>query len=698
MLTCFFKPESIAIVGASREQNKLGFQVLKNVIGGGFKGKIYPVNPKADEILNLKCYPDILSLPETPELVIIIIPAKFVCDVVRQCGKKGSKGIIVISAGFKESGEDGKKREKELTGIIKDYGIRLIGPNCLGLIDAVNNLNASFAFGMPPKGNIAFISQSGALGTAVLDWAEKEEIGLSKFISVGNMADVSEIDLIEFLGEDPDTGVILLYLEGIAGDGKRFIESAKKVTKKKKPVIIVKSGVTSSGLKAVSSHTGSLAGSDKAFESAFLQSGIMRSSSVQELFDYAMLFSSQPLLKGENIAIVTNAGGPSVMATDAIENNGLKLAELSPQTKESLKSFLPEAANINNPVDALGDVFADVYGRTLETVLNDDSVDAVICILSPQVITQIPETAEEVIRVSRKFKKPVVCCFMGGKRMGEAVRLLSRNSIPNYPFPERAVISLKGMVEYRKWTEKVKKGKIIEFDVEKEKVMAIFENVKKEGRKTIGDIEGRKILSSYGIKTIQSWFVKNPDELKNFEGEINFPCVMKLVSPDILHKTEADGVKVGLKNMEEAEDAFKKIVESAKKYKQDAKIPGVQIQPQLKNAQEVIVGINKDSQFGHLLMFGLGGIYVEILKDVSFRVIPITDVDAEEMISCIKGFKILQGFRNIPPADIESIKEVLLKVSKLCVDFSEIKEMDINPLMVFEKGKGTVAVDVRIAV
>lgn len=695
MLKRFFIPESVAVIGASKHPDKLGFKILKNVVDGGYKGKVYPVNPSAEgDILNLKSYKSISEIPIPPDLAIIVIPARFVLDVAEECGKKGVKGLIVISAGFKEAGEEGKKREEMLKEIVKKYKMRMIGPNCLGVIDVVNNLNASFAFDMPPKGKISFITQSGALGTAVLDWAAKEEIGLSKFVSFGNMADVSETDLIEDFGEDPETNVILLYLEGLK-DGKKFIETARRVAMKK-PIIMVKAGKSTAGSKAVSSHTGSLAGSDNAYNAGLKQAGVIRANSVQELFDYAMTFSSQPVPKGRKVAIVTNAGGPAVMATDAIEAEGLTPAAISEKGETLLKEFLSPAANVHNPVDILGDALADTYGKAMEIVLSEDGVDAVVAILTPQVVTQIPESAEKIAHISRKYKKPVVASFMGGKRIEDGVKVLMKKGIPNYPFPERAVSSIRAMVNYKEWKEK-KKGEIKRFDVNKEKAARIIDDIKKSGRKTAGDIEGREILASYGITTVDSFLAKNISECKRYFKRIGSPVVMKLVSPDILHKTEAGGVKVGIASVKDIEISFKEIIDSARRYKKDAVIEGVQIQPLISGGTEVIVGVSKDPQFGHLLMFGLGGIYVELLKDVSFRVIPITDIDAVEMIEEIKTSKMLKGFRNIPERDIEAIKDVLLRISQLCMDFQEIEEMDINPLIVFEKGAGVIAVDARFS-
>ncbi|MFN4227939.1 MAG: acetate--CoA ligase alpha subunit [Candidatus Ratteibacteria bacterium] len=691
MLEFFFKPKSICLVGASTNPEKLGFKILKNIIDGKYNGKIFPVNPNADTILNLRCYKNVSEIPDLVDLALIVIPSDYVCDVAEECGKKGIKGLIVISAGFKETGQEGKKKEERLIEIVKKYKMRLIGPNCLGIIDTKNRLNASFASDMPPEGKISFITQSGALGTAILDWAIKENIGFSKFISFGNKADVNEIDLIEELENDPDTNVILLYLEGIS-DGRKLIDIGKSVSIKK-PIIVIKGGKTEKGIKTASSHTGSLSGSDIAFGSAIKQSGMIRAKTVEELFDLSLIFSYQPILKGESIGIVTNAGGPSVMAVDMIEEMGLKLAEFSPQTIENLKSFLPPASNVYNPVDILGDAKADRYEKAIECVISDQNVDGIMVILTPQIITQIEETAESIVRKSKQHTKPIITCFMGGKRVEQGIKILKENKIPNYFSPERGIFSFKAMSDYRKRIEESLIGKIVKFKVEKEKVEEKIEYFRKQKINMVGDIEGREILSLYGINVINSFLAKNQEECEKFLKENKGLYVMKLVSPDIIHKTEAGGIKLNIKEPKEGKKAFTEIIDSAKKYKPNANIIGVQIQPMIKEGIEVIIGVSKDIQFGHLIMFGLGGIYVELLKDVSFRVIPITDIDAENMINEIKTSKILKGFRNMPKMDVNSIKETLLKVSQLVSDFPVIKEMDINPLIVREKG--CIAVDVR---
>ena len=693
MLSSFFRPASVALVGASRDPAKLGHLVLKNILDGGFRGSVYPVNPKGGEVLGLPCRADIASLPGPAELAVIVIPAPHVLEVVRQCGERGTKAVIVISAGFKEAGERGRVLELELVEACRRHGMRLIGPNCLGLMDTASGLNASFAFEMPPRGSIAFISQSGALGTAVLDWASKEGVGLSKFMSVGNMADVSESDLIEMLGDDPDTRVVLVYLEGIR-DGRRFLDVCRRVTKKK-PVIVVKSGVSASGLKAVSSHTGSLAGSDRAFDAACRQCGVLRVFSVQDLFDYALLFAYQPLLKRDRLAIVTNAGGPAVMAVDAAERLGLTMAVLSEGTKNALRDFLPPAGSTANPVDVLGDCLAAPYGKALDTVIADPDVGGLMAILSPQVVTEIRETAEEVVRVARTSGKPVVGCFMGGQRMQAAATCFSRNLVPNYAFPERAVSALHGMVRHLEWTRRPEgtgPGPV----PGKDRAREVFDRA--AGASTIGDVEGRRILAAYGIRTIASTLATSAQECAEIAGRVGFPLVMKLVSPDILHKTEAGGVRVGVQDAKEAGRVFGEIVAAAKAFRSDARIEGVQLQEQLTRAAEVIIGVSRDPQFGHLLMFGLGGVFVEAMKDVSFRVAPLTDLDADAMIDETRGSAVLRGFRGLPPADIGAVKDVLMRVSALCVDFPEISEMDINPLMVLERGKGAVAVDVRFGV
>ncbi len=693
MLDMFFAPQAVAVIGASENPQKLGYQVLANLVQSGFKGQIYPINPKASEILGLTCYPSVLDIPGPLDLVTIVVPNKFVASVLEESGKKGAKGAIIITAGFREAGGEGIRMEQELLEIARRYNMRIIGPNCLGVIDTFVPMNASFAAGTPEAGSIAFMSQSGALCTAILDYALAEHIGFSHFVSLGNKADVDEVALLQDWGTDPRTNVIIAYIEGIR-DGAAFIRTAREAARHK-PIIAVKSGRTASGSKAVSSHTGSLAGSDAAYDAAFGQAGVLRAESVQELFDYSTAFAYQPLLKGNRIAIVTNAGGPGVMATDALERNNLVLATLQPETEAVLKQALPPAANIHNPVDVLGDARADRYAVALEVVLKDPGVDGVVVILTPQTSTEIVGTAEALIRTNTQAGKPVMACFMGQKEVSAGTKLLAQNRIPNYPFPERAVAALGAMFKYHTWRQQPEVT-IESFAVDKAAVAKLLANVRREGRNAIGDAEAQEILKAYGIATPRSTVAATPDAAVAYCREIGYPVVMKIASPDILHKSDVGGIIVGVKNDQEARQAFDTLIQRAKAHKPDAVIWGAQIQEMVTNAREVIIGMNRDPQFGPLVMFGLGGIYVEVLKDVTFRVAPMSRLQAQQMIQAIRSYKLLAGVRGQAPADIEAITETILRVAQLVTDFPEIAELDINPLLVREKGKGAVAVDMRL--
>ena len=693
MLETFSCPQAVAVIGASRDKEKLGHGVLSNLIEHGYPGQVYPINPKADEILGLKCYPSVLDVPGPIDLAVVVIPNKYVAAALEECGQKGVKGVIIISAGFREAGLEGVRMEREVVAIAKRHGMRLIGPNCLGVIDTICPLDASFAAGMPPQGKIAFMSQSGALCTAILDWALAAEIGFSRFVSLGNKADVSEVDLLAAWEDDPHSKVILTYIEGLS-EGRKFMKIARRVTRRT-PVIAVKSGSTDAGSRAVSSHTGSLAGSARAYESAFRQSGVLKAESIQHLFDYSLAFAYQPVLQGGRIAIVTNAGGPGVMATDALEREGLSLASLSRETIDVLRDNLPAAASIYNPIDVLGDAPTDRYALALEAALKDEGVNGVIVILTPQVMTKIEETAEAVGRIAAGCDKPILGCFMGQARVGPGIKVLNEYKVPNYPFPERAVGALKAMLDYRRWLERPSL-EIEEFDVDQERVRRIFDQVRADGRQTIGDAEARDILEAYGIRIPASKLATSADEAVEIAEGIGYPLVMKIASPDILHKTDIGGVKLDLANATDVRDAFDLLVYRATRYMPDAEIWGCLVQEMVRGGKEVIVGMNCDPQFGPLMMFGLGGIYVEALKDVAFRIAPFSRQEAQEMIAEIRAYSLLKGVRGERPSDTEAIVDTLLRLSQLVTDFPEIMEMDINPLIVFEAGRGVVGVDMRL--
>ncbi len=693
MLEVFSCPKTVAVIGASRSKTKLGYGVLSNIIEHGYPGQVYPINPHADEILGLKCYPSVLDVPGPVDLAVIVIPNKYVAGALEECGQKGVKGAIIITAGFREAGLEGVRMERELVAIAKRYGMRLIGPNCLGVIDTICPLDASFAAGMPIQGKIAFMSQSGALCTAILDWALAAGFGFSRFVSLGNKADVDEVDLLAAWENDPHSKVILTYIEGLS-DGRAFMEVARRVSRRI-PVIAVKSGSTDAGSRAVSSHTGSLAGSARAYEAAFRQSGVLRAESIQHLFDYSLAFAYQPVLRGGRIAIVTNAGGPGVMATDALEREGLSLASLSRNTIEFLRDHLPPAANIYNPIDVLGDAQTDRYALALEAALKDEGVDGVIAILAPQVMTKVEETAEAVGQVAANYDKPVLGCFMGEAKVGPGIKILNQYQVPNYPFPERAVGALRAMLEYRRWLKRPPQ-EIEEFDVDRERVRRIFDQVRADGRQTIGDAEAREIMEAYGIRIPKSELATTADEAVDIAEKIGYPVVMKIASPDILHKTDIGGVKLGITSATDVRDAFDLLVYRATRYMPEAEIWGCLVQEMVMGGKEVIVGMNCDPQFGPLMMFGLGGIYVEALKDVSFRIAPFSRQEAREMISEIRSYSLLKGVRGEKPSDIEAIVDTLLRLSQLVTDFPEIMEMDINPLFVFEAGRGVVGVDMRL--
>ncbi|NLE77777.1 MAG: acetate--CoA ligase [Chloroflexi bacterium] len=693
MLEVFSDPQSVAVIGASADPEKLGYGVLSNMIQSGYPKPIYPINPKADEILGLKSYPSVLQVPGPVDLAVVVVPAKFVAGVLEECGQRGTRGAILITAGFREIGSKGREREREVIEVAKRYGIRLVGPNVLGVIDTIGKFNASFAVGMPKQGNIAFMSQSGALCTSILDIALAEEIGFSRFVSLGNKADANELDFIQAWKDDPYSKVVMAYLEGIV-DGPQFMKVAREVTQTK-PIIAIKSGTTSGGARAVSSHTGTLAGSEAAYQAAFNQAGLLRATSVQELFDYSVAFARQPLLKSDRIAIITNAGGPGIMATDALEHAGLRLADLNRETIDTLRNFLPEAASAINPVDVLGDAKSDRYEFALKAVLADPNVGGVIVVLTPQVMTDIEGVAEAVVRVSRQFDKPVFGCFMGQATTVRGVRIFNANSVPNYPVPERAVAAMAAMNRHRVWLERGPE-KIEDMGIDHERIRAVFQRVRSEGRLQIGDAEAREVLLACGIAVPGSELASTPDEAVAHAEAMGFPVVMKIASPDILHKSDIGGVKLNLTTSADVRDAFDLLVYRGARFMPDATIWGCQVQQMVKGGREVIVGMNRDPQFGPLLMFGLGGIYVEALKDVTFRVAPISRREATGLIHEIRSIRLLQGMRGEPPSDMDAIIDVLLRMSQLVTDFPEIVEFDINPLVVYEKGRGAIGIDMRL--
>lgn len=694
MLEAIFAPHSIAVIGASPDPSKLGHRILKNILDAGYPGRIFPIHPGATHILNLPAYPSVEQVPEPVDLAVVVVPATVVPDVAEACGKSGVKGLVVISAGFKEIGPEGRALEMRLLEIVQRYGMRMIGPNSLGVIDTTTRLNASFAALYPHPGQIAFMSQSGALCTAILDWSKAQGIGFSRFVSLGNKADVDEVTLLEAWGCDKaNNRVILAYLEGI-GNGDDFVAVARRVTKQI-PVIAIKSGATQAGARAASSHTGALAGAEHAYEAAFDQSGVLRARSMQELFDFALAFAYQPLVSGNRLAIVTNAGGPGIIATDAAERSGLQLAELTPATTEVLRAALPPTASVYNPIDIIGDARADRYRVALRAVLDDPNVDAVLVLFTPQAVSKPEEIAQTIVDLADGNAKPVVTSFMGAATIGEALRILNDHRIPNYAFPERAVAALGAMVAQRRWVERPP-GEYVRFEVDTERVRALFARVRSEGRVELGELEAREVIEAYGMRLPKSFLAQSPEEAAEIANRLGFPVVMKISSPDILHKSDIGGVKLGINDSAAARDAYELIEYRARKYSREARIWGVLVQEQVRKGREVLVGVSRDPQFGPLIAFGLGGIYVEALKDIAFRLAPVSRQEAAEQVRAIRAFPLLRGVRGEPPADIAAAEEIILRMSQLVTDFPEIVEMDINPLVVYNRGEGATVLDARI--
>jgi len=693
-LEAFFKPRSIAVIGASREEEKVGHRIFRNLIDYGFKGELYPINPNAEEILGFKCYKSVLDVPSEIDLSVIAVPARIVPLVAEQCGVKGVKGIIVISAGFSETGREGTQLERRLLNICRKYGVRMQGPNCLGIINTASRMNASFAAANPPMGRISFVSQSGALGSTILNWAIRNDVGFSSFISLGNEADLSAADFLEALGEDEDTKVIGLYIEGVK-DGSRFIEVAEKLTKKK-PVIALKAGTTDVGMRAVSSHTGSLAGSDVAFSAAFKKAGILRVNTLEELFDLVLAFEEQPLPKGKRVLIVTNGGGPGILAADACEKRGLDLPLLEQSIRENLRKSLPPHASVNNPVDVLGDADENRYRIALNAGLKSSRIDGIIVILTPQAMTPVEKVAEAIVESQSKAEKPIIAAFMGIPEGSTAIETLRKGGIPNYEFPEAAAYAFSRMYEYLLISSSREEKPPDFSEINYEEIKKIIEEVRMEDRLSLTVEEAFRIGEAAGISTPPAKIAKSRSEAGKIADSIGYPVVMKIVSPEILHKTDVGGVVLNIKSREDVEQNYDAILRKIRLFMPQARVLGVLIQRMAPEGKEVIVGAVRDVQFGPLMMFGLGGIYVNFLRDVSYRLCPLTRTEAENMIRETKAYALLRGVRGEPPSDIKSLIEIILKISQIMNRFKEITEMEVNPLFVYERGKGCSAVDIRI--
>ena len=691
----FLSPKSIAIIGASDKKGSVGRTITSNIMNG-FKGTVYPISPTRPTVFHKKAYKSVLDVPKPIDLAVIVIKNTIVPTVLEECGKKKIKGAIVITAGFKEVDEEGKKLEQQLKDIAKKYNIKIIGPNCLGVmnLDPKTMMNSTFLKITPKSGEIALVSQSGAICAALCEDASAQGIGFSAVISMGNKADTDEIDVLKILANHKQTKVIVMYLEDM-GDGQEFLKVSKNITKKfKKPIFVLKSGRSTAGAKAAMSHTGALMGSDKIYDALLRQSGAIRVDSMEELFDYATAFSKQPLpLKGDFV-IVSNAGGPAIITTDACEKYGIKMADIT-SIRPKIDAVIPPWGSSRNPVDIVGDADFNRFDNVLNEVLSHKNVGSVITMCTPSGTLDYDKLAEVVVKHSKKYKKTMLASLMGLDEGVENRRILSEGGVPYYTYAEGAIRTLAAMLRFADWI-KSPPGKIIKLNVNKAKAKKVFDKVKKEKRPNLLEEEGQEILRAYGFPLPQSSLAKNENEAVKIAKKIGHPVVMKIASPQIIHKSDAGGVKVNLTNDNEVKVAFKEIVKNAKKYNKKAEIKGVLIVEMVKGGKEMIIGSKLEPGFGPVIMLGMGGIYVEVLKDVTFRLAPVTDREANDMISSIKTKKILEGVRGEKPSDIKKLSECIQRLSQLVTDFKEIKELDMNPVLVMEKGKGCKILDVRI--
>ncbi len=716
-LDYFFNPQGVAIIGASRNPAKLSHGVVKNLKTHGYRGPIYPVNPRGDEILGLKVYPSILDVPDPVELAVIMIPAGLVPAALEQCGQRGLKAVIVVTGGFRETGAEGAARERELKAIAERYKMRLMGPNCVGVMDAHLPLDTTFITMMPEPGAIAFVSHSGAICGGSIDWARSVGVGYSRIASLGNELDVDIADGIRMMADDPNTSVISVYAEGLP-DGRDFVEVAAGIFRRK-PIVMLKAGLTSAGTRAVASHTGALAGSARAYQAASHRAGVLVVTSLQEQNDVAMALATQPLPPGNRVALVTNAGGPAALAADALDKYGLQMADLTEATQARLRDVTPRDTQLGNPIDMLGGPQPEMYSAALRVLLEDPGVDMAMALFVPQAITPVDEVARHIIKAANltppapplqslergeREGKPIVACIVGGESLPETIRMLNRHGVPYYRDPHRASRALAGLWEYQQLRTRPDLTPRPLQDVDRAQALHILKTAW-AARQTEAqpvphqflDAEtSAQVVAGYGIPIPASALAPTPEDAVSLAERIGFPVAMKLVAPDVIHKADVGGVALNLHTAQEVRDAFAHMV-SEGGFGQRPCPTDVMIQQMMPQGQEVIVGAQRDAQFGPLLMFGMGGIYVEVLKDVAFRLAPLCERDARDMIMGTAAGTRLQGVRGQPAGDITAVVDIIQRLGQLVADFPCIAELDINPLIVGQAGTGAWAVDVRIA-
>jgi len=693
MLDFLLYPKSIAVIGASRTPGKVGYEILSNLLDGGFEGQIIPVNPSADEILGLSCLHDLNMYTGNIDLAVIAVPTASVPGAVESSIRAEAKAIAVITAGFRETGPAGTKLQSEITQLCSKAGVRLLGPNCLGLINTRHRMNASFSKRMPKAGGISVLSQSGALCTAMLDWALARGLGLAKVVSIGNKADLNETDFLSEFTADEQTKVIVGYLESITS-GDKFIKTAR-LAASTKPLVLLRAGVTKAGMKAASAHTGGLAGDDIAYAAAFKRAGVIRAETFDSLFDYAAALSMQPLPKGNRVAIITNAGGPAVMAADAIEQSGMKVATLNGYNAGNLKKELPPAAIISNPIDVLGDADPKRYVTAVSAAQKDDSVDAVIVILTPHAMTKPAETIR-AIAASGSDDKPILAVILGSADAMPERKELADCNLPDYPSPERAVAALRAMYEYGAWRKHPARV-VTRFPVNRRRVERIISRHLKTNHIQMGEVETKEILRAYDFNVPDGHVADTPEEAVEIAERIGFPVAMKIVSPDIVHKSDVGGIKLNISSPDQVRDTFDLLTLRVSRRAPEARLNGVYVEKMCICGLEVILGMTSDSQFGPMLMFGLGGTFVDVLKDVSCYLAPITADEAMEMLMETRSYALLKGARGQADVDLSEITGGLQRISQLATDFPQIEELNINPFFVGSLGTKAMVVDARIS-
>ncbi len=692
-----FQPASVAVIGASNVPGKVGTSLFRNILQAGFRGVAYPVNPRWKSVSGVRCYPSVADLPEAPDLGIIIVPAASVADTVAELGSRGTRGVVIVSAGFREIGPAGAALEEEVVRRAGRYGMSVVGPNCFGVLntDPDVSLNATFSETLPPRGNIAFVSQSGALCAGILQYGLAERIGFSRFVSVGNRAGVDENDLLLSLGSDPATRVILLYVESLA-NGRRFLDAARQVTERK-PVLVIKSGRTPAGERAARSHTGSLAqaGRDQLYDSLFAQSGVLRADTLGDLFRTAKIFSTDLRMDGPRLAILTNSGGPGIVAADAAVRNGLELPTPSPATQRALAPRLPSIASLSNPLDMTADVGADQYRETLTTLLATPEVDGALVIATPTGTMTGAVVAKALVDVRAAGPKAIVACLFGLTDLSQDVEFLEEHGIPAFTFPEEAVEGLGQLARYRSWRTRPQ-TEVRSFPVDTAAATAAIDRARATGQTVLPEYAARSLLAAYGLRFPRFARATSADEAVRAATEIGFPVVLKVASPDISHKTEVGGVAVGLTDADAVARAYSRMEERLRVAAPGARIDGYEIEEQVTGGKEVLIGLQRDPDFGPILVFGMGGIYVEVLRDVAFRLAPLRPLSAQRMVESIKMYPLLTGVRGEPPSDLAALTEAIERVSQLAVERPEIAELDLNPMIVRPAGQGVVAVDARV--